>query len=68
MSARPGHIVAAALLPPLGVYLARGPGRDFLIACALTVLGFLPGMAFALWWVLRGAPRVERETGIPATA
>jgi uncharacterized membrane protein YqaE (UPF0057 family) len=50
---RGGRIVAAVLLPPLGVYLARGPGRDFLIACGLTVLGFLPGVAFALWTVLR---------------
>lgn len=48
-----GRIVAAVLLPPLGVYLARGPGRDFLIACGLTLLGFLPGVAFALWTVLK---------------
>jgi uncharacterized membrane protein YqaE (UPF0057 family) len=53
MSATPGRIIAALLLPPLGVYLARGPGRDFLIACGLTILGYLPGMAFALWSVLR---------------
>lgn len=52
----PGRIAAAALLPPLGVYLHRGPGRDFLIACGLTVLGFVPGMVFALWTVLRGEP------------
>ncbi|MCD2325206.1 YqaE/Pmp3 family membrane protein [Sphingomonas sp. IC-56] len=51
-------MAAAVLLPPLGVYLARGAGRDFAIACGLTVLGYLPGMAFALWSVLRGeAPR-----------
>ncbi|WP_330999442.1 YqaE/Pmp3 family membrane protein [Sphingomonas sp. IC-56] len=56
--ATPGRIAAAVLLPPLGVYLARGAGRDFAIACGLTVLGYLPGMAFALWSVLRGeAPR-----------
>jgi len=54
MPATPGRIVAAALLPPLGVYLHRGPGRDFLIACGLTVLGFVPGAVFALWTVLRG--------------
>lgn len=52
-----GRIVAALLLPPLGVYLARGPGRDFLIACGLTLLGFLPGAAFALWTVLRDGRR-----------
>lgn len=53
MSATPGRIVAALLLPPLGVYLTRGAGRDFAIACGLTVLGYIPGMAFALWTVLR---------------
>lgn len=52
-----GRIVAAVLLPPLGVYLARGPGREFLISCGLTVLAFLPGVAFALWTVLRDARR-----------
>jgi uncharacterized membrane protein YqaE (UPF0057 family) len=57
-----GRIAAAVLLPPLGVYLARGPGRDFLIACGLTVLGFLPGVAFALWTVLRD----ERQVPAPA--
>lgn len=54
MSASPGQIVAAILLPPLGVYLARGAQRDFLIACGLTVLGWVPGVAFALWTVLKG--------------
>jgi len=52
MAARPGPIVAAILLPPLGMYLARGAGRDFWIATGLTVLGFLPGVGFALWSVL----------------
>ena len=53
-----GRIVAAVLLPPLGTYLARGPGRDFLITCGLTVLGFLPGVGYALWTVLRDEQRV----------
>lgn len=48
--------VAAVLLPPLGVYLVRGANRDFAIACALTMLGYLPGIAFGLWTVLRGNP------------
>jgi uncharacterized membrane protein YqaE (UPF0057 family) len=54
MSATPGRIAAAVLLPPLGAYLARGAGQEFLIACGLTLLGFLPGAAYALWIVLRG--------------
>jgi uncharacterized membrane protein YqaE (UPF0057 family) len=53
-----GRIVAAILLPPLGTYLARGPGRDFLITCGLTMLGFLPGVGYALWTVLRDERRV----------
>lgn len=54
MAASPGRIAAAALVPPLGVYLARGGGSEFLIACGLTVLGFVPGMTYALWTVLDG--------------
>ncbi|MCW3846287.1 YqaE/Pmp3 family membrane protein [Sphingomonas sp. LB-2] len=55
MVGSPGQIAAAILLPPLGVYLARGGSRAFAIACGLTLLGFVPGMAYALWVVLRGA-------------
>jgi len=47
-------VAAAILLPPLGVYLARGGSRDFAIACGLTILGYLPGVGFALWTVLKG--------------
>lgn len=53
-AATPAAIVAAILLPPLGVYLRRGIGRDFWIATVLTLIAFLPGVAFALWSVLRG--------------
>jgi uncharacterized membrane protein YqaE (UPF0057 family) len=41
-------IVAAILLPPLGVFLARGLGAAFWICAALTCIGLLPGMVFAL--------------------
>jgi uncharacterized membrane protein YqaE (UPF0057 family) len=47
-----GPAVAAVLLPPLGVFLDRGIGRDFWIAAGLTCLAWLPGAAFALWTVL----------------
>jgi len=56
MSASPGRIATAVLLPPLGAYLAAGPGRDFALACLLTVLGFIPGLVFALYLVLRSEP------------
>lgn len=44
----PGTYAASALLPPLGVFWTRGPGPHFAIASVLTVLGFLPGVAYAL--------------------
>ena len=53
MTGRPATIAAALLVPPLGVYLVRGPNRDFAIACGLTLLGYVPGAAYALWTVLQ---------------
>ncbi len=51
-----GAIVAAALLPPLGVFLAQGITPGFWLACGLTCLGFVPGAVFALVTVLRSRP------------
>jgi len=57
--AGPGAIVAAILLPPLGIFLARGLGPEFWIGTALTVLFWVPGVVFALYSILRG-PVFER--------
>ena len=66
-AARPAAIIAAILLPPLGVFLERGLGASFWIATALTCLGFLPGVAYALFTVLRPraalAPPTVRAAG-----
>ncbi len=48
-----GIIVAALLLPPLAIFLDRGVARDFWIAFGLTCLGYLPGVAFTLFTLLR---------------
>jgi uncharacterized membrane protein YqaE (UPF0057 family) len=48
----PVAVAGAIVLPPLGVFLDRGIGRDFWIAAGLTCLAWLPGVAFALWTVL----------------
>ena len=50
-----GTIVAAILLPPLGVFLARGLGLPFAVGIVLTLLGWAPGMIFALFCVMRPA-------------
>ena len=46
------QIIAAVLLPPLGVFLARGIGTDFWINLVLTILMWVPGVLHALWVVL----------------
>lgn len=49
---RPAAVVSALLLPPLGVFLDRGVGRDFWLAAGLTCVAWVPGVIFALWTVL----------------
>jgi uncharacterized membrane protein YqaE (UPF0057 family) len=43
-----GQVIAAILLPPLGVFLGEGVSRNFWIDLALTCFGYLPGIIFAL--------------------
>ena len=49
-----GAGVAAVLLPPLGVWMIAGLGRDFWIAVVLTCLFFVPGVIWALFVLFRG--------------
>ncbi|MBM3927668.1 MAG: YqaE/Pmp3 family membrane protein [Sphingomonadales bacterium] len=65
MTASVGQVVAAVLVPPLGVFLKHGLARNFWVACIATVMGFLPGVAFALWSVLRSPPNAAGD-GTPA--
>jgi uncharacterized membrane protein YqaE (UPF0057 family) len=46
-------VIAAILLPPLGIFLARGLGPEFWIGTLLTILFWIPGILFALIVVLR---------------
>lgn len=59
----PGLVIAALLLPPLALYLAEGVGARFWICLGLTCLGFLPGVAFALFTLL-----TRHRARPPATA
>jgi uncharacterized membrane protein YqaE (UPF0057 family) len=58
-SINPFAIIAAILLPPLGLFLDRGLGPSFWICVALTCLGFIPGMIYALVMIL--GPHLRRE-------
>jgi len=62
VNATAGQVVGAVLLPPIGVYLKEGDGRNFWIAAALTVLAFVPGVVFALWRVLRRSTPAQGAT------
>ena len=42
------RIVAAILLPPLGVFLQVGIGKHFWINIILTILGYIPGIIHAI--------------------
>jgi uncharacterized membrane protein YqaE (UPF0057 family) len=47
------RILLAVLLPPLGVFLQVGLGRQFWINILLTLLGYVPGIVHAVWIIVR---------------
>ncbi|AHY47462.1 hypothetical protein RradSPS_2179 [Rubrobacter radiotolerans] len=47
------RVIAAILLPPLGVFLTVGIGIQFWINILLTILGFVPGIVHAIWIIAR---------------
>ncbi len=47
------RIIIAILLPPLGVFLQVGFGKDFWINILLTLLGYIPGLVHAIWIIAK---------------
>lgn len=47
------RIIAAILLPPLGVFLQVGIGPQFWLNILLTLLGYVPGIVHAVWIIAR---------------
>ncbi len=47
------RVLIAILLPPLGVFLQVGLGKDFWLNILLTLLGYLPGIIHAVWIIAR---------------
>ncbi|CAM8927355.1 unnamed protein product [Rhodiola kirilowii] len=43
------EVILAILLPPVGVFLRYGIGVEFWICLLLTILGYLPGIIYALY-------------------
>ena len=42
-------LILSILIPPIGVLLGRGAGKDLIINIVLTLLGWLPGVIHALY-------------------
>ena len=47
------RIIIAIFLPPLGVFLQVGLGKDFWINILLTLLGYIPGIVHAVWIIAK---------------
>ena len=45
-------VIITILLPPLGVFMERGVGREFWISLVLTLFFFVPGLLYSLYVVL----------------
>lgn len=46
-------LIIAVLLPPLGVLIEEGIGKQLLINIVLTILGYLPGIIHATWIIAK---------------
>lgn len=47
------RLIFAILIPPVGVFLQVGLGKQFWINVLLTLLGYLPGVIHAIWVILK---------------
>jgi uncharacterized membrane protein YqaE (UPF0057 family) len=45
-------IILAIILPPLGVFLKYGCQMEFWICLLLTILGYIPGILYAIWVIV----------------
>jgi len=46
------RVIASVIIPPVGVFLKRGLGWSFILSILLTILGYVPGLIYALYVVL----------------
>ncbi|GAQ85971.1 hydrophobic protein [Klebsormidium nitens] len=47
------EIILAILLPPLGVFFRYACGIEFWICLLLTILGYIPGILYAIYVIVR---------------
>jgi uncharacterized membrane protein YqaE (UPF0057 family) len=47
------RLLLSVVLPPLGVFLRFGLGKQFWLNLLLTLLGYVPGLVHAVWVIAR---------------
>jgi len=57
------RIIVAILLPPLGVFMQVGIGKQFWLNILLTLLGYIPGIVHAVYIIARRS-RDEELAGL----
>jgi uncharacterized membrane protein YqaE (UPF0057 family) len=53
------QIIAAIVLPPVGVFLSTGVSSALVINILLTLLGWIPGVIHALWILSKQSEEVN---------
>lgn len=51
MNRRDFKVLAAVLVPPLGVFWHQGAGWSFWLNLLLTLFGYVPGLIHAIWLI-----------------
>jgi uncharacterized membrane protein YqaE (UPF0057 family) len=46
------RVIFSVIIPPVGVFLKRGLSWSFVLSILLTILGYFPGLIYALYVVL----------------
>ncbi|KAF7054459.1 hypothetical protein CFC21_062127 [Triticum aestivum] len=58
------EIVFAAVLPPLGVFFRYGwCSSEFFISLPLTILGYVPGIIYSVYVILKTPPELPSIDG-----
>jgi uncharacterized membrane protein YqaE (UPF0057 family) len=55
-------VILSVIIPPLGVFLQVGIGKQFWINVILTLLGYIPGLVHAIW-IIATRSKESKNTG-----
>lgn len=55
------EVIFSVIIPPVGVFLHRGLGNEFLICILLTILGYIPGLIYAVFIITSVKPQAGKQ-------